>query len=147
VLTVGSASLLLLRHGAPLWALAGVSLVFGVQNGLNIVTNQAAMYSQAPAAQTGTAAGLLRTFMYLGAIVSAAVIALAFGKQATDSGLHHLAAVLTVASVVLLAAVWFERDLRRQRPSVTAGAPARGAASPSSERQTWRSRPAERQRQ
>jgi MFS family permease len=146
VLTAGSASLLLLRHGTPVWVLAGVSLVFGLQNGLNVVSNQAAMYSQAPAAHTGTAAGLLRTFMYLGAIVSAAVIALAFGKQATDTGLHHLAAVLTVVSVVLLGAVWFGRNLRRQRTGVTAGVPARGAASPSSGRQVWRSRPAERQR-
>ena len=75
-----------------MWILAAVSVVFGVQNGLSLVTNQAAMYVQAPAAQTGTAAGLLRTFMYLAAIASAGITGFAFGARATDAGLHHLAA-------------------------------------------------------
>jgi hypothetical protein len=69
-LTAGSASLLALNCQSPVWILAAVSVVFGAQNGLSLVTSQAAMYAQAPAAQTGTAAGL-RTFMYLGAIASA----------------------------------------------------------------------------
>jgi len=79
-----------------------ISVVFGAQNGLNIVANQTAMYAQAPADSTstaaGTAAGMLRTFMYLGAIASAGLISLSFGHAATDAGLHRLAVVLTVAA-------------------------------------------------
>ncbi|QKG25359.1 MFS transporter [Actinomadura verrucosospora] len=111
-LTAGCGALLLLGRGTPLWALLAVSVVFGVQNGLNIVTNQAAMYAQAPADQTGAAAGLLRTFMYLGAIASASLIGFAYGARATDAGLHRLAATLTVASLVLLVTTVFDRTLR-----------------------------------
>jgi MFS family permease len=110
-LTAGSTSMLFLRDDSTLWVLAAVSIIFGVQNGLSVVTNQAAMYSQAPAAQTGAAAGLLRTFMYLGAIASAGIIGFAFGARATDAGLHHLALILIAASAVLLTATLADRDL------------------------------------
>jgi Raf kinase inhibitor-like YbhB/YbcL family protein len=110
-LAVGSAGLLLLSGRSPLWLLLAVSVVFGAQNGLNVVTNQAAMYAQAPADSTGTAAGMLRTFMYLGAMASASLISLSFGHAATDAGLHRLAAILTVAAAVLLAATLAGRNL------------------------------------
>jgi MFS family permease len=111
VLAAGSAGLLLLTGRSPLWLLLVISVVFGTQNGLNVVTNQAAMYAQAPAEATGTAAGMLRTFMYLGAIVSASLISLSFGHAATDAGLHRLAAILTVAAAGLLAATLADRNL------------------------------------
>jgi len=107
----GSASLLLLTARSPLWLLLVISVVFGAQNGLNIVTNQTAMYAQAPADSTGTAAGILRTFMYLGAIASAGLISLSFGHAATDAGLHRLAAILTVAAIGLLAVTLADRKL------------------------------------
>jgi MFS family permease len=102
-LVLGSASLMLLDGDAPVWTLIGVSMLFGVPTGLNVVGNQAAMYAQAPDDQIGVASGLLRTFMYLGAVLSTSLIGTAFGQRATDTGLHNLALVLTVASVVLLA--------------------------------------------
>jgi predicted MFS family arabinose efflux permease len=107
-----SASMTVLRATSPVWLLVAVSVVFGVQNGLNIVTNQTAMYAQAPRDATGTAAGLLRTFMYVGAIVSASLIGLSFGRAATDAGLHRLGLLLTVASVALLIATVGDRRLR-----------------------------------
>ena len=67
------------------------------------------MYAQAPADSTGTAAGMLRTFMYLGAIVSASLISLSFGPAATDAGLHRLAVILTAAATALLAASLADR--------------------------------------
>ncbi|KAB2383434.1 MFS transporter [Actinomadura montaniterrae] len=112
-LALGCGGLLLLGRHTPLWALLLVSVTFGVQNGLNIVTNQAAMYAQAPAEQTGAAAGLLRTFMYLGAIASASMIGLAYGPRATDAGLHRLAAVLTVVALTLLAVTAIDRTLAK----------------------------------
>jgi predicted MFS family arabinose efflux permease len=114
-LAVVSASMMVLRGTAPVWLLVAVSIVFGVQNGLNVVTNQAAMYAQAPADATGTAAGLLRTFMYLGAITSASLISLSYGRAATDAGLHRLGLLLTVASVALLIATVSDRKLRLGR--------------------------------
>jgi MFS family permease len=109
VLAVGSAGLLLLTGRSPLWLLLVISVVFGAQNGLNVVTNQAAMYNQAPAGSTGTAAGMLRTFMYLGAIASAGLISLSFGHAATDAGLHRLAVILTIAAAALLAITLADR--------------------------------------
>jgi MFS family permease len=127
-LTAGSASLLALNGQSPVWILAAVSVVFGVQNGLSLVTNQAAMYAQAPAAQTGTAAGLLRTFMYLGAIASAGITGFVFGARATDGGLHHLAMILIITSAVLLAATLADRDLHHR--AATSGQGRTGAGSP-----------------
>jgi MFS family permease len=118
VLVVGSAGLLLLTARSPVWLLVVISAVFGIQNGLNIVTNQTAMYAQAPADSTGTAAGMLRTFMYLGAIGSASLISLSFGRAATDAGLHRLAVILTAAGAALLIATLADRNLAaaRSRP-------------------------------
>jgi MFS family permease len=109
-LTAGSLALCGLRADTPLWALLAISVVFGLQNGLNVVSNQTAMYAQAPATATGAAAGLLRTSMYLGAIASASLIGVCFGRQATDAGLHHLALILAIASAVLLAATIADRN-------------------------------------
>lgn len=124
-LTAGSAGLLLLTGRSPLWLLLAVSVVFGAQNGLNVVTNQTAMYAQAPADSTGTAAGMLRTFMYLGAIASASLISLSFGRAATDAGLHRLAIILTGAAAVLLAATLADRNLATvpPRPPTRLGSP------------------------
>ena len=102
--------------GGALWLLLAISVVFGAQNGLNVVTNQTAMYAQAPADSTGTAAGMLRTFMYLGAIASASLISLSFGPAATDAGLHRLAVILTAAAAALLAATLAGRKLATARP-------------------------------
>jgi MFS family permease len=115
-LAAGSAGLLLLTGRSPLWLLLAVSVVFGAQNGINVVTNQTAMYAQAPADSTGTAAGMLRTFMYLGAIASASLISLSFGHAATDAGLHRLAVILTIAAAALLAVTFADRELATARP-------------------------------
>jgi MFS family permease len=115
-LVVSSSGLLLLSGRSPLWLLLAVSVVFGAQNGLNVVTNQTAMYAQAPADSTGTAAGMLRTFMYLGAIASASLISLSFGHAATDTGLHRLAVILTVVAAVLFAATLADRNLATAPP-------------------------------
>jgi MFS family permease len=110
-LAAGSAGLLLCTGRPPLWLLLVISIVFGAQNGLNVVTNQTAMYAQAPAGSTGTAAGMLRTFMYLGAIASASLISLSFGHAATDAGLHRLAVILTAAATALLITTLADRKL------------------------------------
>jgi predicted MFS family arabinose efflux permease len=116
-LAAGSAGLLLLTARSPLWLLLlAVSVVFGAQNGLNIVTNQTAMYAQAPADSTGAAAGMLRTFMYLGAIASTSLISLSFGHAATDAGLHRLAVILTIAAAALFAATLADQKLAIARP-------------------------------
>jgi len=109
--------LLLLTVRSPLWLLLVVSVVFGAQNGLNIVTNQTAIYAQAPAASAGTAAGMLRTFMYLGAIASTGPISLSFGHAAADADLHRRPVILIIAAAALVAATLADHKLATARPS------------------------------
>lgn len=85
-------------------SLVGMSLLFGVTNGFSGFANQAALYMQAPAAEIAVAAGLYRTFSYIGAIFSASLIGIVFGAQMTDDGFHRLGWVIIgigVASGVL----------------------------------------------
>ena len=111
-LVAGTATLT--AGSGPLRMLLVVSVVFGLQFGLTVVTNQAAMYAQAPANATGAAAGLLRTSMYLGAITSVSLISPYYGRQATDGELQRLAMLLTIAALDLLVTTITDRTLASQ---------------------------------
>src|SRR5262249_47515616 len=107
------AALLLFRSTSPIWLLVALALVVGVPGGLNGLANQAALYHQADPARIGSSAGLLRTFMYLGAIVAAAAAAAVFPRQADTPGLHHLAWFLAGVAALLFATSLADRSLRR----------------------------------
>ncbi|WP_243640195.1 MFS transporter [Streptacidiphilus pinicola] len=117
LLGAGSALLLLLDGHTPVAVLVLASTVFGVGQGLASSCNQAAVYAQAPADGTGSAAGLQRTSIYLGAILSSSVLALLYGTRATDAGLHGIAAVMGVLCAVLLLFTTADRALRAGRRS------------------------------
>lgn len=110
---VGAASLMAFTTETPLWVLVAVAALFGIMSGLGMIGNQAALYRQAPAENVGVAAGLMRTFMYLGAILSSGLISVSFGENATDEGLHAIAVVMIVLAAVLL--VLTVTGLLRQR--------------------------------
>jgi len=99
----GGVLLIFLHASSPLILLLLVAAIFGVPQGLASVSNQQALYRQAPGDQLGTASGLSRTAVYLGSILSSAAIGLAFPSAPTDSGLHGLG--VAVAIVVGLAAL------------------------------------------
>lgn len=118
-LSIGSAAqlvaaLLLLRLDAtsPIWLLVVVGVVVGIPQGLNSLANQTALYYQADPARIGASAGLLRTFMYLGAIVASAANATAFRTGATTAGLHELAWLLVGVAVGFVLLVRTDRSLR-----------------------------------
>ena len=105
-LLVGSVGLLALDSQSSLFLIAMVTLVFGISMGLSNVGNQTALYSQAPGNLIGTAAGLLRTFGYLGSIGSSALTGIVFGSKVDDAGLHTIAIILiSVSTLVLLLTV------------------------------------------
>ncbi|MFC5911032.1 MFS transporter [Streptacidiphilus monticola] len=110
---LGCAGLLLLGGGSPLWLLLLVVLVIGVPQGLNGLANQNALYFQADPARMGSSAGLLRTFMYLGALAASAANAAFFRHGATTSGLHDLSLFLTVTVGLLLVVTLPDRSLGR----------------------------------
>jgi MFS family permease len=98
----GPACLLTFHATTPIWLLIAATMAFAVISGLGVVGNQAALYHQAPAETIGVAAGLLRTFTYVGAILSSSLIGVAYGDQASDAGLHTVAVVLTGLGALLL---------------------------------------------
>ena len=126
-LSIGSAAqlaaaLLLLRLDAtsPVWLLVVVGVVVGIPQGLNSLANQTALYYQADPARIGASAGLLRTFMYLGAIVASAANASAFRSGATTSGLHDLAWLLVGVAVGFVLLVRTDRSLRAMEDAADA---------------------------
>lgn len=113
VMVAATPLILLVHAGSPLWLLAAVSAVAGVPQGLNGLANQNALYRQADPARMGSAAGLLRTFMYLGAIIASAAVAAAFPHGAGTVGLHRLALLMAGCAVLLIAITLPDRSLRR----------------------------------
>jgi len=101
---VGSALLLTFGPGTPVIALLAVAIVVGVPNGFNNMGLQAELYNLAPLERISWAAGQFQTFRYVGAILSATLLAALFRQRATTSGLHSIAIVLVVVAVALIVA-------------------------------------------
>lgn len=116
VQVVGCASLLLVNSGSPVWLLLAVGAVLGVPQGLLGLAAQNALYRQAEPARIASAAGLLRTFMYLGALAASAATAAFFPHRADTPGLHGLALFMAVGSALLLVITLPDRSLRTLTP-------------------------------
>lgn len=114
---MGAACLLLLlaEAASPLVLLVVVGVLCGLTQGLVGLANQNALYLQAEPDRMGSSAGLLRTFMYLGAIAATAAVAACFPHRASSSGLHHLALVMLACTLLLLAGSLVDRSLARAR--------------------------------
>ncbi|MGY1438826.1 MFS transporter [Streptomyces reniochalinae] len=112
LLLAGAGTLALAHGGTPLAALLLASVLCGLPQGLAGTSNQAAVARQAPADGVGAAAGLQRTSQYLGAITASSLIALCYGQQADDAGLHLIAVTAGVLSAVVLALTVTDRALR-----------------------------------
>ncbi|GAA1372906.1 MFS transporter [Streptomyces beijiangensis] len=110
---VACAALLLVGAGSPLWLLIVIGAVVGIPQGLNGLANQNALYAQADPARMGSSAGLLRTFMYVGALLASAANALFFKGGADTAGLHDLSLFLLVIACLFLAVSVADRSLRR----------------------------------
>jgi MFS family permease len=119
---VMSALLLLLGGTSPIWLLVAVALVAGIPQGLNNLANQNAVYYQADPDRVGSSAGLLRTFFYLGAIVSSTASGVFFGHGADTPGMHRLAVFMLVAAVLFVVVTVADRSLRHVVPSGAAPA-------------------------
>lgn len=105
--------LLTLTASSPLWALLLVALIFGIPQGANSLALQNSVYFQADPERTGSSAGLLRTFAYLGSMIASSASAAAYGKRVDTTGMHHLAWVMLGAGALYLVITVFDRSLRR----------------------------------
>ncbi|RZT13458.1 putative MFS family arabinose efflux permease [Kribbella sp. VKM Ac-2569] len=101
-LLLAAAAQLFVGPSTPIWILAVVGVIAGVPQGLNNLANQTALYKQADPVRIGSSAGLLRTCVYVGALISAAANAHFFQYGATTAGLHDLAIFLLVVAGLLL---------------------------------------------
>ncbi|MGW2824582.1 MFS transporter [Streptomyces sp. NPDC001443] len=115
----GCAALLLVGSGSALWVLLLTGAVMGVPQGLIGLANQTALYRQAEPARIASAAGLLRTFMYLGALAASAADAAFFPHRADTAGLHDLALFMLCGSALLLVATLADRSLSTLTPRGT----------------------------
>ena len=111
LLLAGAGTLAFAHSGTPPALLLLASVLFGLPQGLAGTSNQAAVATQAPADGMGAAAGLQRTSQYLGAITASSLIALFYGHQADDAGLHLIAVTAVVLSLVLCALTVTDRAL------------------------------------
>ena len=117
-LLAGCLSLQLFGPAAGLPLVVAACLVLGLPNGFNNMGLQAALYSAAPAAQMGAAAGQFQTFRYLGAILSASLLGIVYPRGATTAGLHTLSLVLAAVCAVLVAASLLTRRGPQPEPVV-----------------------------
>ncbi|WP_031098393.1 MULTISPECIES: MFS transporter [unclassified Streptomyces] len=109
----GCTVLLLVGDRSPLWLLLGVGVLLGVPQGVIGLATQTALYRQADPERIASAAGLLRTFMYLGALGASAATAAFYPHRADTAGLHALALFMLAGSALLLATTLPDRSLRR----------------------------------
>jgi MFS family permease len=107
----GAVATLFLTSHSPVIAIIAVTTLFGLMSGLSNVTNQTALYSQAPAEKVGTASGLLRTFGYVGSIAAATITGVAFRTRVDDTGLRHISLILIVIATIVLLMTIFDRHL------------------------------------
>lgn len=119
-LVVGSAAqivagvlVLFMGDRAPIWFIVVAMLVLGVPQGLNSLAIQNALYAQSDPERIASAAGLLRTFMYLGSIAATVIYGGVYGARATTPGLHTLGWVVLALAVVFLLTCVLDRSLAK----------------------------------
>jgi hypothetical protein len=76
------------------------------------LANQNAVYFQALPKHIGASAGLLRTFMYMGTILSSATNGLFFKSEANTKGIHHLALFSLIICFILIVTL-FDQSLSK----------------------------------
>lgn len=104
VLVLGTLLLLLLDENTPLIVIVLIMAVIGIPNGFNNMGLQTALYRYSSPEETGTASGLYQTFRSIGSLLSTSLLGLIYGGVVTTEGLHLIAIVTVVISVILLAA-------------------------------------------
>ncbi|MCK9893253.1 hypothetical protein [Frankia sp. AgB32] len=113
--------LLALNGGSAPWLLVLVTVILGLPQGLISLANQNALRHQATPERIGASAGLLRTFMYLGAMIASSASGLFYGQRATTHGLHSLAVFTLAAAALLLLLTITDRSLTRLVPRDAVG--------------------------
>ena len=99
---VGSLSLFALHAGSSLLVVIGVSILVGLITGFNPIANQASLNETVSPDLSGFAFGLYRTFVYLGAVGSGALIKFIFHKGVTDNSFRDICWVSLYSSLIMM---------------------------------------------
>jgi MFS family permease len=119
---VGAAAcLLLVGDDTPAVALVGIAVLVGLPQGLLNLANQNALYHQADPGRIASSAGLLRTSMYVGALLSAAAVGAAMHDGASTDGIHRLGIATVAVAVLGLLLTLADRSLGRIDRDVSPG--------------------------
>lgn len=119
---VASIGVLFLTKSTPIIWILIVTCIFGITMGTMASSNQTALYTQVTTEQIATASGLLRTFGYIGSIASSALIGIVFHTKVSDTGMHHIAIIMMVVSVIALIITMADRQLRKRNKNASAAA-------------------------
>jgi sugar phosphate permease len=92
---------LTLSETTPVIGVILVGAALGLPMAFNNLALQATVYAEAPQGHTGVAAGLFQTCRYLGAIMSTALLGLAFEQEVSTAGLHTVAVIMAGLAVIL----------------------------------------------
>lgn len=112
-LIMTSAALLLLDRNSTLAGLMALTFAFGISYGIVNMSNQQRLLDYAPLQHSGSAAGLLRTAQYCGAILSAPLVGYLIAGRLGDQPMHMLAYISLPLSFAPLA-MWIG-DMRAGR--------------------------------
>jgi MFS family permease len=115
IMLVACAAFAAVSWSTSAWLIAAIGVIFGFAQGLYSTTTQAAIYIQAPPNEIGSAAGLQRTFLYLGAIVAASILGFLYGHHATNAGFFHVTVLMGILAAILLIFTICDRTLPRGR--------------------------------
>ena len=110
---ISIALLLFTNPSSNLVFLAAIVLLLGIPQGLLNLANQNALYFQALPEQIGASAGLLRTFMYMGAMVASAANGLLLKSDAMTIGIHQVALFCGGISLLLIMITLLDHSLRK----------------------------------
>lgn len=101
------------NHSSSLVFLVLIVLLLGIPQGLLNLANQNAIYFQAVPEQIGASAGLLRTFMYMGALLASAANGLFLKPTTMTPGLHHIAIFTSSIGFLLIIITLLDRSLSK----------------------------------
>nr|WP_188496388.1 MFS transporter [Pullulanibacillus pueri] len=110
---IAMALLLFTSHTSSLIFLVIIILLFGIPQGLLNLANQGAIYFQAASNQIAASAGLLRTFMYMGAMLASCANGLFLKSDTITKGMHELAIFCVIIGIILIIITLFDRSLSK----------------------------------
>ncbi|MEZ5102439.1 MAG: MFS transporter [Thermoleophilia bacterium] len=122
IMTAGSALMLTLGDGSPVWWIVVVLAALGASSGFSNLGLQATLVRASRPDAIGTASGLFMTARYLGSILAACVLGIAFGDSIDRDAQHRIALLMTVLSgIVLVSALPLRLAPRGRAPRPPAG--------------------------